>query len=148
MRALTIFPVYAELIAAGVKTIENRSRPTSYRGPVLIHASRKTSHAGESIDDLARRHDLDPSTLAPGHAIALVDLVDCLSLEDARIHHPASGKASRAQSSFTIGPWCWVLANPRRLAEPVPLVGQLGLWRPTTQPSFLILEPCPQECAV
>lgn len=29
------------------KTIENRSQPTSYRGPVLIHVSRRWENVGE-----------------------------------------------------------------------------------------------------
>jgi hypothetical protein len=123
MRALTIFPVYAELIAVGLKRIENRSRPISYRGPVLIHASLKTKHAGESLDTLARRYGVDPSTMLPGHALTVVDLVDCLPLDSARTHHPD-------QSSLITGPWCWILANPRRLITPIRLTGQLGLWRP------------------
>lgn len=65
----------------------------SYRGFVLIYASRKAAHAGETLADLARSHGLD-------------------------------------QSSLVIGPWCWVLANVQRLSAPIPLTGQLGLWRP------------------
>jgi len=26
------------------------------------------------------------------------------------------------------GPWCWVLANPRRLPRPIPWRGAQGLW--------------------
>ncbi len=126
MRALTIFPVFAELIAAGVKRIENRSRPTTYRGPLFIHASRKRRHDGTSIDAIAQLHALDPSTLAPGCIIAIVDLVDCMDVESARLRVPD-------QSAFASGPWCWLLANPRRLPEPIPAIGQLGLWRADLQ---------------
>jgi hypothetical protein len=39
MKALSVRQPYAALICAGVKTVENRSRPTNYRGKLLIHAS-------------------------------------------------------------------------------------------------------------
>lgn len=38
IRALTIHQPRATLVALGVKTIETRSRRTSYRGPLAIHA--------------------------------------------------------------------------------------------------------------
>lgn len=40
MKALTICQPYAELIARGDKPIENRTWPTHYRGPLLIHAGK------------------------------------------------------------------------------------------------------------
>lgn len=42
VRALTIRQPWASLVAVGAKTIETRSRPTSYRGPLLIHAGKAT----------------------------------------------------------------------------------------------------------
>lgn len=42
MKALSVQQPYAALICAGVKTVENRSRRTHYRGQILIHASGKS----------------------------------------------------------------------------------------------------------
>ena len=39
MKAISLLQPYAELIIIGAKKIETRSRNTSMRGPVLIHAS-------------------------------------------------------------------------------------------------------------
>lgn len=41
MRALTVHQPWAALIAARVKTIETRSWPASYRGPLAIHAAKR-----------------------------------------------------------------------------------------------------------
>ena len=38
MKAITIRQPWASLITLGVKTIETRSSPTKYRGPLAIHA--------------------------------------------------------------------------------------------------------------
>jgi hypothetical protein len=40
MRALTILQPWAEMIARGVKRIENRTWRTSHRGPLTTHAGK------------------------------------------------------------------------------------------------------------
>ena len=58
--AITVMQPWAWLIAhapkwpAGLegKTLESRSRPTSYRGPVLIHVSKRWSRVRETLDEL------------------------------------------------------------------------------------------------
>ena len=41
MKTITVAQPYATLICAGVKTVENRSWSTKYRGEILIHSSAK-----------------------------------------------------------------------------------------------------------
>ena len=50
MKALTIRQPWASLIALGVKTIETRSWPTRYRGPIAIHAGLR--HPYKDLDHL------------------------------------------------------------------------------------------------
>lgn len=45
MKALTLHQPWASLIATGAKTLETRSWPTRYRGPLAIHAA-KTAVGG------------------------------------------------------------------------------------------------------
>ncbi len=40
MRALTILQPWAEMIARGVKRVENRTWRTKYRGEIAIHAGK------------------------------------------------------------------------------------------------------------
>src|SRR5882757_5789637 len=77
MKALTILQPYAELIARGLKRVENRTWYTAYRGPLLIHAGKShellaTYEAGSGIpiDDLEF-----------GAFVATSTLVDCLRIE-------------------------------------------------------------------
>lgn len=127
MRTLTLFPVFAELIATGAKRIENRKRPTKFRGPICIHASTRHLYNGEDIGAWSLRYGVDQSSLKPGHVLCIVDLVDCVSItEAARLID--SGDLPPDQSTHATGPWCYLLANPRRI-EPVRAVGQLGFWR-------------------
>jgi hypothetical protein len=58
MKALSVLQPWAWLLTYGPKRIENRSWPTRYRGPVLVHAGKGFDREGY---EWARRHfpDLD-----------------------------------------------------------------------------------------
>ena len=127
MRALTICQPYAELICRGVKRVENRTWPTSYRGALAIHAGK--SHQWLDLDETGlrdRRYGIPLSEMVFGAVVAVCDLVDCLSYSAIRDH---SRKYPWIRDhKHTEGPWCWVLSNVRRLATPVPYKGSLGLF--------------------
>ncbi len=46
MRALSVWPHYAALIASGHKTIEGRNWQTDYRGPLAIHSTKTWGPGG------------------------------------------------------------------------------------------------------
>lgn len=112
VKALTICQPYAEMIVRGEKVIENRTWPTRYRGPLLIHAGKSRSW----LDD-------DDEQLYPGMVFGAIvgrcQLVDCLRLEAL----PFS-----LQSCHANGPWCWVLEDIERFDVPIPCSGSQGLW--------------------
>lgn len=112
MKALTVCQPYAELIARGLKPIENRTWPTLYRGPLAIHAGKSR----EWMDD----GDLEAyPDMAFGAVIALVNLVNCCERERLPI--------ALLHNQHANGPWCWVLEHVERIA-PVPCRGAQGLW--------------------
>jgi hypothetical protein len=121
LRALTVRnrPVpWAGLIAARIKPVENRSRRTNHRGPVLIHASasHKPLAAYTAPDGVA--HEIPRRLQACGRILALAMIEDC---------HQADGCCT---------PWGepdgfhWVLSGVRALPKPIPARGALGFWRP------------------
>lgn len=119
MKALTVRQPYAWAIAAGHKPVENRTRPTTHRGPLAIHAGVAWHPAGaddERVNALPRR-PADELWTARGGVLAVADLVDC--------HQEAGGCCAPWGDP---GAWHWVLAAPRPLAELVPATGRLGLW--------------------
>lgn len=116
MKALTVCQPYAELIASGVKIIENRTWPTPYRGPLAIHAGKSRAWLSDNdAEDYGIVADLIPF----GAVVAIADLVDCRRFDD------LSRELQRHEHAD--GPWCWVLANVRRV-EPVPFRGAQGLF--------------------
>ena len=115
MKALTICQPYAEMIAAQEKHVENRTWPTSYRGPLLIHA-------GKSRDWLEDGDERERPEMAFGAAVAIANLVDCVRPEAL-----SSNPAWENEIHHINGPWCFVLEDVERI-EPIPMRGAQGLW--------------------
>lgn len=138
MKCLTICQPYAWAMTApgGLKRIENRPKPISYRGPLLIHAGRSTDWIWKVYDDdedLA--HPEHPNLkkrairallpgLPPWHSLVFgaivgrVEVLDCVPVEDVAV----KGKP------FAWGPHCIVTDKPEVFAKPIPWRGMLGLF--------------------
>jgi hypothetical protein len=119
MKALTICQPYAHLITIGEKRVENRSWPTSYRGRLAIHAGKSREWMDE--DDLKVYPDM-----VFGAVVAVADLVDCVRYDHIQDHqkkYPWLGEHHHAS-----GPWCFVLADVKRLEKPIPWRGAQGFF--------------------
>lgn len=118
MKALSIQQPWAWLIVNAGKNIENRTRRTNHRGPVLIHASqtRVTNHVYNQIErDIFMRHRM---TLPPRHymglggIVGIAEIVDCIT---------------ESSNPWFTGPFGYVLANVRPLPF-TPTKGRLGVF--------------------
>jgi hypothetical protein len=123
MKALTVKQPWANAIIRLGKDVENRSRPTSYRGPLFIHAG--LTYSQEGIDFLRARGQWPTAGAnVTGKVIGTVDVVDCHHADDC-------GKFSKSGSCSE---WAmedhyhWVLANPQPLEQPFSAKGKLGIW--------------------
>ena len=130
MRILTVHEPWAWAFFVAGKDVENRSRPTKYRGPLAIHVSKKKLNESELTEInnaiikasglLGSVMTLTADEKLRGHIIGVVDLVDCVK----------------------ISPWAmpgfyhWGIANPRRV-KPVPIVGQLGIFERDIELEFI-----------
>ena len=116
MKALTVRQPHADEIAFGEKRTENRTRPTRYRGPLLIHAGLAPDRETMRI---ARMVGHRPGPDVRGAVIAVANLSGC--------HHAEGGCCPDFGFPDC---WHWELADVRALPVPVPAKGQLGLWTP------------------
>ena len=108
MKALSIKQPWAYLVVSGAKPIENRTWRTSWRGPLLIHASKEIDQDG--FDDAEDKFGaIDRRGLVLGAIIGIADLVEVIK---------------RGQS------FSWHLANPQRFKQPIACPGRLMLWTP------------------
>jgi hypothetical protein len=135
MRALTVKQPFAGAILWAGKDVENRTRPMSYRGLLLIHAglAEPDWHDFLKVRDTATGPvEWNDARRARGVILGAVEVTGC--------HHAADCGDEEQQGGRRL-PWrcCsrWgqrdqhhiVLANPQPLREPVPCRGMLGLWR-------------------
>lgn len=130
MKALSIHQPWSWAILHGGKAVENRTWPTSYRGPLLIHASKsKASFDRQNADVWRDLYGVQlPSweSMVKGAIVGMAELVACV---------PVDGNGLSEQQCqwlkahpFTEGPWCWILKSPRVFAEPIPYRGMQGLF--------------------
>jgi hypothetical protein len=72
VKVITVRQPYADMIVNGRKNIEYRSWPTSYRGPVLIHAALHINR------DLCRKFGRNPDALPRGGIVGIAKITDCI----------------------------------------------------------------------
>jgi hypothetical protein len=105
--ALSVRQPWASMIVEGHKDIENRTRRTTRRGRVLIHAGLNVRNFAADCASIAERHGIIVPTSViddVGGIIGVVDIIDCVA------DHPSRWRTSEA------GKFGWVLGSPRRLA--------------------------------
>ena len=121
MKALTIHQPFAELIARLAKRVENRTWVTHDRVHLAIHAGTSTSRRNQCA-----AYGLELDDLARGAIVAVAELVDCVRLDAIDTWPPELAWLETHEHAE--GPVCLVLADVRRLAEPVPCQGRQSLW--------------------
>jgi hypothetical protein len=95
------------------KSVENRKWRSSFRGRVVIHASRTTDDDG--MDYIRAAGFALPTRLPTGAYIGEVTISDCVPQSECR-------------SPWAFGPWCYLLEEPVSYAEPIPARGWLGFY--------------------
>lgn len=125
-KALSIKNPWAFLIAAGLKNIENRSWPVSYRGRLLIHASQKIDVRHRDMSQLftreqwaalplEERNRMTHGIFTASAIIGEADVVGCVNNDPSVWAEP--------------GQWHWQLKNPVLYKNPILNVkGALSLW--------------------
>ncbi len=116
IKALSIQQPWAWLIAQGHKDIENRTWPTVYRGPVLIHAGKRLDPQTEQIRWVVQRQFgiLIPAALDLGGIVGIASVEDCVQ---------------QSASPWFSGPYGFVLKDARPLPF-TPCRGLLGFYVP------------------
>ena len=136
MKALSLWEPWASLFRVGAKMHETRGWWTSYRGPLLICASKRIIGCGDWLNSAEYLEALDPlcrddsrtitnEDLVPtlGHALCLVDLVDCVATQNLPRPIP-----DFHFGDFSRGRYAFVTANTRELIDPIPITGRQGLF--------------------
>jgi hypothetical protein len=154
MKAVSLWQPWATAIAIGSKRIETRSWPTSYRGPLAIHAAKRCV-----IDEMLefscswtwcgalRKIGLQmggekmlDELLPFGAIVAVCRLVDCRPTDSFtqgeldRVRMPDGetleiyGWTERMMGDFSLGRFGWVLDDVKPLASPIPYAARQNVF--------------------
>ena len=110
VKCLSFQQPYASMIAAGIKTVECRSRKIKTPVKDLVVCASKTAKVFPKIDGLVY-----------GYAIGLVDVVDCVPFEEKHLK-PAMMSQMPDKDSYA-----WILENPRMIV-PHPVKASAGFF--------------------
>ena len=131
MKAISLLQPWASLVIMGQKTIETRSWRTSYRGDLLIHASRGKAGGLIAMEPFFKKYISRFDELPFGAIIGKVVLVDILPVEDLFLSNAQINKLTmeeRAFGDYSNGRYAWMLEDSRPLQKPIAINGSLGLW--------------------
>jgi activating signal cointegrator 1 len=141
MKALTLTQHWATLVAIGAKRIETRSWKTPHRGTLAIHAAKGfPKWAKETCLESEFAKELGPYALPVGVVIATCRLISCIPTRELQRNRVIQvdylagcddfylGDHERQFGDYAPGRWAWLLADVKRLPEPIPAKGSLGLW--------------------
>lgn len=131
MKALSLTQPWASLVCLGAKKIETRSWYTSYRGPLLIHASKSYpkwakdfTHREPFYSALRPHGNYAYPELVCGQIIGMCSVKDCVSTESIRdLSHTES-----AFGDYSANRYAWILEDGHFLPHSIPAKGSLGLW--------------------
>ena len=122
-KAITVKQPWAWAIVMGYKDVENRTRCTSHRGPLLIHAGKGLDRSGfHTLWELGLHREV-PYDLPRGALVGIASVADCI--DDAE------------------SPWAlpgfrhWILRRPEHFRTPIPCRGALGFFIPDVSPHAL-----------
>ena len=132
MKALSVKQPYCDLILQGIKTLEIRSRPTKFRGDLLICSSKKLHKGGRLIFDTSiwdlnfwwggggrNRHYIFQEINPFGQAFCIVALVNCNPFLER--------DCVKACVDFIPNHYAYELQNVRPV-NPFPVRGQLSFF--------------------
>ena len=100
-----------QMVNMGLKSIEVRSRATTYRGDLLICSSAKPEIAG----------------LISGATMGLVELYDIKPVKEFTPEDWNQTRIPEEKRKLIVGGYGWLMRNPRRVIE-FPVKGQLGIY--------------------
>jgi len=141
MKALSVIQPWASLIVLGAKRFETRSWQTDYRGPLVIHASKKRVRdtldlaccepfrSALGLEEWER--NADTVELPHGAALGVVEVLDCHPIGECGVgadQDVMMGPDEWSFGDYRPGRWAWELRVVSDFKEPVPFAGRLGLW--------------------
>lgn len=128
MKAISLIEPYATLIKNNQKKIETRSWKTTYRGELLIHAS-KTKTPKEWQNNKELMNLLDAPISSYGQIVCKCKLVDCIKMTKEYIDKIKVEKPIEYFCGiYKEGRYAWVLEDIKPITPSLYAKGNLNIW--------------------
>ena len=134
VKIISVRQPWAWLIVAGHKDIENRTWRTSYRGRLLIHASKAMDPEDFPMQRKWIRESgiVIPEDLPRGAIVGAATLTDVWNANRGKVRRHCSqchqyDLQYKDNSPWFEGPYGFEMADAVEFAEPIPYRGQLGI---------------------
>lgn len=145
MKAISLWEPWATFMALGLKKNETRHWPTSYRGPLLIHAAKRKMTRAEFktmrqiIDYKIGMGNLSYGMLYElqyGNVVCQVDLIDCQQIRHeicpkicpSGVSKNWKERAEYYFGNYDYGRFMWVTGNLKQFEDPIPYKGKQGFF--------------------
>ncbi|MCE5334237.1 MAG: ASCH domain-containing protein [Desulfobacteraceae bacterium] len=127
MKAISLWQPWASLMALGHKTIETRSWPTNYRGPLAIHAAKRVFIPDDpEFQDTLKELGINPFGLPVGAIVGVCELGKCTKIGVQYISYLP--RLEELFGDYTPGRFAWEILNMIKLETPIPCRGRQGLF--------------------
>lgn len=141
VKSISLWEPWATAMRLGLKTIETRSWPTSYRGPLLICAAKTERGCQTALCNdanvrnimilAARQRGIEVSEMFNfGKAVALVDLVGCrpTAIATSPVFWDDRPATERFLGDYSPGRFAWMTEPIQTDFEPFPISGSQGFF--------------------
>lgn len=135
IRALSIEQPWAALIQRGAKRLETRSWYTNYRGPLVIHASKKFPLYCQGLLRMSAFYNgvgrVPAKALPRGVGLCVCILRACVKVSELyklKVLDFTPSVEELTFGDFSEGRYAWLLEHQYDFIEPIPAKGALGLW--------------------
>lgn len=136
MKALSLWQPHALAIGLGLKPWETRGWSTGYRGPLAIHAAKRSwDDVGSWHNEARRLLQQYVATHGPvpwdfGAVICTVDLIDCVPTSQLRGRIPSDHEfwGDFSDGERGDGRWAFKLTNVKMLPKAIPFRGMQGFF--------------------
>lgn len=135
MKALSLWQPWASLYVLGVKALETRSWPTSYRGPLLVHAAQRMDVSPPAPWAALEDRGFTPDNVPRGALVGAVRLSDVFRTDGLVV-----GFGERQLGDFSPGRFAWEATSRVVFARPRPWLGRQGLFEVDTPDAARIVE--------
>jgi len=122
VKAISLWQPWATLMAVRLKKNETRHWATSYRGRILIHATKRMEPPTILMRELLKPHGYQSWDDFPrGALVCAVDIIDCISTNNYEQEYPECQFGDYSPNRFV-----FVTDNLQTFKDPIPFRGIQG----------------------